>query len=397
MATKDLNFGFLKNQILVLMILLVLTSCSSLSGPNSPQDGSASQKTFVSDKIRMNSAIDKIQIEKAETELKKGYFKTAQELFKSFQENYPKSHYYQAARMGEAQSLEGFGEWVEAERIYHDIYLKNIQDQPQIAALAAYRKSVVYEALGNDLKSLVSAMDAKKMADFLPPEIAKVSLPARIASAYFHLEKDDEGLQFLTEADKGLNILLSVKPTIEIETLGRIYLEMGSVSTNQLSSDNYERIVEIQKSLQIYLLKVMQLNHPNLSQRALDQAKVTYQKLFNQFALNTSNREEEINLGGSLIDLISQAELFDPMKSSSSGQEANPFEKDFFAFIKVIKNETEKILYKFQETIPLSEASQKIHSVKRIVPKAAVDGGSVGMKTTPLKLQKKISTENHNL
>jgi len=156
-----------------------------------------------------------------------------------------------------------------------------LNNQPKIAALALYRLSFVYENLGDDLKTLTTLLDCKKFSEHLPEPLVRATIPARLATAYIRLRHQKEALQYLALAEKGIDQLKSQNDKITSSWLGNIYFQMGSISTNQLSNENYDQAIEIQKIVQVYLLKAIRLNDPVWSERSSVQIKSTYQDLFN--------------------------------------------------------------------------------------------------------------------
>lgn len=300
------------------------------------------------------------QINNAERLLALGRFEEARSAFINFQNNFPQSKYFQSSRLGEAQALEGLENWDEAIKIDRDVYLKTNKLQPEIAALASYRMSFAYEAMGDDMKALASLLDAKTNGQYLPPEIAKAEIPARLASYYGRMDRDKEATKYLNEAEKGINQVRAEKHEVDTAWLAKTYLQMGSVSTNQLSADTFDNVIESQKMVQVYLIKAIQVNDATWSPRAVDQAKKTYQSLYT-LVETQGNRQTQADMGGSLIDLVDQAELFKPL----SGQKPSESEKDFFAFAKSVKTKTENILYQSKATMSLTEESQKLNGLKR--------------------------------
>lgn len=314
--------------------------------------------------------------------------------FRNFQENYSQSLYFQSARLGEAQALEALGQWSEAIALDRDVYLKTLKQQPEIAALALYRMSFSYEALGDDTKTLAALLDARNMQSHLPSEVALAEVPARLAALYGRMEgREQEAMKYLSEAEKGIESLRQSRQKTDSSWLAKTYFQMGSLSTNQLSADNYEQSIEGQKMVQVYLLKALQLNEPAWSKKSLEQLKNTYQRFFNLFESQKTDRQRQVSMGGSLTDLIQQAELFRPLRA----QVANNFEKDFFSYLSEVSAQTEKALYQNGESMSLTDESQKLHSLKR-PGKVKVESLLPEEHTNPLKaLPKVVPTEDPNL
>lgn len=332
------------------LLLPFLAACTSIQIDRSADAAQVQRK-----------AAEENEINNGERLLALGRFEEAHQQFRSFQQNYPQSLYFQSSRLGEAQSLEGLGKWNEAVQIDRDVYLKTFKTEPKIAALALYRMSFAYEAMGDDLKTVAALLDARKMGDYLPAEIAKAEVPARLAAVYGRQGREREAMQYLNEAEKGLSEVRFQKKDIDTSWLAKTYLQMGSISTNQLSADNFTQAVQSQNMVQVYLIKAMQVNDPVWSPRAVIQAKQTYQTLFSLLEQSRSNRQQQIAMGGSLVDLMDQADLFKPLQ----GQTYTASEKDFFTYLQDVRKRTEEILYQSGESTSLTAESQKLNSIKR--------------------------------
>lgn len=372
----------MKIKVLSLCLLPLLTACASLQADRSHEAVIANQKFA-----------EENEINNAERLLALGRFEEARIQFKTFQGTYPQSFYLQSSRLGEAQSLEGLGQWSEAIRIDRDVYEKTVKLQPNIAAQALYRMSFAYEALGDDLKTLATLLDAYRMSAYLPSEVAQAEIPARLASVYGKAGRDKEAMNYLNLAEKGIAKVREEKRDLDQTWLAKTYVQMGTVSTNQVSSENFESAAEGQKMVQVYLIKAMGLNNPIWSKRAVDQAKNTYSALFTLVQAEHQDRQLQANMGGSLSDLIEQAELFKPMQ----GQVANAFEKDFFLYLQEVRKKTEDILYQTKATMSLTEESQRLNSVKR-PGRVKVDALLPEEEKHPIQMPPKIvPTEDPNL
>lgn len=336
---------------LALVAALSLLGCGTF--PSRSEEG-ALQTQKIAEERELQAADDLIA---------RGQFAEAQKLFKDFQGRYPQSMYFQASRLGEAQALQGQGKWVEAVNIERDVFLKTKNLQPDIAALAQYRMSFAYEALGDDQKTVASLLDAKSLGSALPKAVVWAEVPARLASVYSRLGREKEAIQYLNEAEKGIAKLREEQSVTSLrkDWLAKTYVQMGTASTNQLSVDNFESFVNGQKLVQVYLLKAMELDDPVWSPQALKQLKATYQDLYVQVEAVRENRSQLAHLGGSLVELIDRAELYRPL----TGQPQNSYQIEFFTLLANMKAKTEKLLYQGQESMGLTEESQKLNSIKR--------------------------------
>lgn len=302
------------------------------------------------------------EITQAEKTLASARYEDALKLFREFQTRHPQSVFFESARLGEAQSLVGVGRFNEATELYRDVYLKTQKDHPEIAGLALYYMSFAYEALGDDLKMVAALLDAKKRASHLPIEIALAQIPARLATVYARQGRDPEAFAYLNEAERGITkVIQSHGKDMGPDWLPKIYVEMGSASTNQLSVDNFEQFIGGQRIVQVYLLKALKQNNPNWSSQGQQRLQTTYRDLYTLLESVKSDRQLQADLGGSFVDLMDQAELYKPL----SDQKMNSYEQDFFSYLTEVRKKTEEILYGSGETMTLTEESKRLNSIKR--------------------------------
>lgn len=330
-------------------------------------------------------AQERAQLVNAEKALAAGSFDQSVILFKEFQGLHPQSQYLQASRLGEAQSFAGQGKWQEALDLYRDISVKTRVYQPEIAALALYRMSFAYEALGDDLKTVASLLDAKTLGQYLPLEIALAEIPARLAIVYGRQDREREAIAYLNEAERGIEKVQAEKGTeLPQDWLVKTYVQMGGVSTNQLSAGNFAAFVRGQKLVQVYLLRALRLGDGVWSKRALTTLLETYRDLYTQVEAQREARHLQSSFGAELLGLIERAELYKPL----SGQNMNSYETEFFAYLLEVRKKTELLIYNAGETMGLTEESQRLHSLKR--------AGRVKEITIPLP-PKVVPSEDPNL
>ncbi|QLY25334.1 hypothetical protein [Bdellovibrio sp. KM01] len=307
--------------------------------------------------------IEERDLNSAQDNLTAGSYVQAQKQYQTFQETYPRSNFFQASRIGQAQALEGQGKWVEAAAIYRDVVLKTRNLQPDIAAMALYRMSFCDEALGDDQKTVADLLDAQSLRNTLPLTVGHAEIPARLAAAYSRMGREKEAVQYLNEAEKGIAKIRAESDLSKLEKdwLAKTYYQMGSVTTNQLSPENFDSFVASQKFVQVYLLKTMELNDSRWSPKALKQLKTTYSELYLQVEAVKQNPSQQAHLGGALIGLIDRAELYKPV----SGQTQNSYQIEFFTLTNEVRTKTERLLYQGHESMGLTEESKKLNSIKR--------------------------------
>lgn len=307
------------------------------------------------------SEAEKNEIANAEKLLSERRFEEAKILYREFQGLHPNSFFFQAARLGEAQAQQNLGNYNEAAELCRQVNLATIQLQPEIAALAWYQMAFAYEALGEDHKAIAALLDAQKLADHLPPSVALAEIPARLAAAYGRQGNDREALESLDQAERGiLKINADKSMQLKKDWLGKAYVQMGSISTNQVSAENFNDFVKGQKWVQVYLIKALRLNDANWSSQSQTKLLETYRDLY-AVLVSTNSREIQKDMGGELIDLMDRAELYKPY----ADQKSNSYETAFFSYLSEVRKKTEDILYGAEPVMGLTHESEKLHSIRR--------------------------------
>ncbi|WP_413576255.1 tetratricopeptide repeat protein [Bdellovibrio sp. HCB290] len=338
--------------VISLFVLFSLTGCSFFQ-MNRSEDGA----------LQNQRVLEERDLKTAQDSLNSGNYPEAFKQYKLFQQTYPVSTYLQSSRIGEGQALEGQGKWVEAAAIYRDVILKTRNLQPDISALASYRMSFCDEALGDDQKTIASLLDAKSLRNTLPLTVGYAEIPARLAAAYSRVGREKEAVQYLNEAEKGIAKIRAEADTTKLEKdwLAKTYYQMGSVSTNQLSVENFDGFVNSQSLMQIYLIKALELNDARWSPLALKELLGTYGEMYLQVESVSQNPSHQAHLGGALIHLIDRAELYKPI----TGQTLNSYQIEFFTLTNDVRSKTERLLYQGHESMGLTEESKKLNSIKR--------------------------------
>lgn len=316
------------------------------------------------------TAQEQTEFENAQRSLDAGKFQDSFLLFKEFQNHHPQSLLFQGARLGEARSLEGTGKWDESIAVLNDVYQKTVQYQPEIAAQAMYSMSFAYEAIGDDLKTVTTLLDTKKLGKYLPPEVTYAEIPARLAMVYGKFGRTPEAQSYLMDAERGLEKVSELKQkSLDKSWLAKTYFQMGSLSTNQLSAENFEQVALGLKQVQVYLLRAIEVNDPQWSPRALNHTKETYRDLLTTMksvdSTDPSRRDQQNMMGGALVDLLNQADLYKPIDL----KKMNSLQKDLYGYLSEVRSQTEKTLYSPRETMTLTEESQKLNSIKRVLPR----------------------------
>lgn len=297
-----------------------------------------------------------------------------------FQSEYPYSLSLQKVRFLKGNALEELERWTEAEQTYKSISVISERNQPEISAMALYRLSYVYEALGDDQRVITTLFEAAKYVQYLPVEVVNAEIPSRLAMVYAKENNAKEATKWLAEADKGLKKTLDTRQEpLTNEWLSQIYYNMGSISTHQLSVDNIMTIIQGQQAVQKYLIRALQYSDPTWSAKALAKLKSTYMDLwraienypepsgYEPLVAQKMKKDEQIRLAGPFSELLNEAELLRP----GAEQKSNQYQTEFFNFLEELQTRVRSVLESSLYT-PLmpgrDKAPQKPKTPVKMVP-----------------------------
>lgn len=288
-----------------------------------------------------------------ESQIKSQNFETAVKTAEEFQVDFPYSLRLQKVRFLKANALEELGRWNEAAATYSAISVFSEKNQPEISALAVYRLSFVYEALGDDQRVITTLFEAAKYHQYLPLEVINAAIPSRLAMIYAKENNPQEAKKWIAEAEKGLQRTLSThQEPLSDSWLAELYFNMGSVSTAQLSGDNILTVIQGQQAVQKYLIRSLQYQDPTWSAKALKKLKTTFLDLwkaieqypepggYEPLVAQKMKRDEQVRLAGPFTDLVREAELFRP----GVEQKTNTYQQEFFGFLEEIQIRARTVL-----------------------------------------------------
>lgn len=329
----------------------------------------------------------------AESLLSRGEFGNSLLAFRDFQKKYPQSVFLQASRLGEAQSLEGLGDWINAAAIEREVSLLTLKEQPEIAALALYRLSFSYLELGDDSKSVAALLDAQRLRQYLPLQVRVAEIPARLSAFYAGQGRDKEAAEYLNEAEKGVdNVLKNPPKGLQKDWLAKTYYQMGSISVSQLTALNFIEFLRGERMVQVYLLKAMKLNDPQWSAKSLKYLLEMYQELDRLVTVEPA-RESQTQMAAAFYDLIEGADLFRPLEN----QRTTSYEVEFYKKLSDVRKKTEELLYSTRGGLELTEESQRLNGLKR-AGRVKVDSLLPHEKKSSISLPPKIvPSEDPNL
>lgn len=348
----------------VLISLFFTAACSSFSKQNerATAEGASAR------------AEQEAAIARADQALQAKDFQTAESLYADFQARFPASVFYQRAQMGRAKALEALEKWAEAAELYRNTIEITRVSQPDIAALALYRVSYVYENLEDEARVMASLKDALQMKDYLPPEQSLAEIPARMAASYNRMGRTEEARHYFRLAESGIQqVRSSMESNQSPEWLSRIYFNMGVLSTNQLDWQNIQASLDTLKMVQIFSLRSAESGGPPWSKMASDGLIANYRDLWDAIQkiplnkamdMGAAKREQvdrQLDLSGQLLALINELRQYRSPESAGQSPEA----KDLFLYLDQLERKAQSFLMSVGDQTPLTPEAEKRGGLKR--------------------------------
>jgi len=315
----------------------------------------------------------------ANKELEQGHLEKARELFEAFKVKHEFSPFYQKAQLGQARALEQMGLWSEAAGLFKNMVESTRTTQPEIAGEALYQSSYCYEALGDEARVLASLNDALRMGEALRPEVRWAEIPARMAASYNRMGRLTEAKKSLAEAESGIQKIRSTMgEKLGNKELSRIYLQMGSLSTNQLSFESFQSALETLKVVQTFALRSIEFNDPVYSTKALEGLKINYRDLYLQVqqvpfnstldvgAAKREQTERKTKMSAGLlmaIQLLRQSAM--PANTSVQASDSNPLSAQLVDYLKDLEDKLVGFLNSRGTINELTPEALKIKSIKK--------------------------------
>lgn len=208
--------------------------------------------------------------------LEKRDYAKSDELFQKMLRTNPTTNWTLAAQFNRARALEGLGRHQEALTIYRGV-AETAKRAPRLQGLSLLRAGVLYEALGEDDKSLAALKDAERRSRHLPVEVAQTELPARLAAAYARERNFAEAERYYNLAEGQLARLRSQIPAgDQPEWVPRILYAMGHRPLGEVTWERFESsLVPIERS-QIYLLQSAELGISPWAEQAAQELIASY-------------------------------------------------------------------------------------------------------------------------
>lgn len=314
------------------------------------------------------------RILRAEEQLAALNYAQAEEQFKSYLKDNPVSVYTAHAYYGLGRSLEFQEKWAEAIEIYKILSQQAKTLRPELAALGMYRLSYCYEALGDEIRTQATLLDAEGMAMHLPAAVREVEIPARQAASLLRRGDFAGAKKLLVKLNEAVPAVFNLAQAPNQNEMARVFLQIGTLSLRPLSEENFLLYVDTFENLQTYLWRSWSLNQEPWSERAREQLLGSYQNFW--------NRTQDIEIGPKGMDAQAAArirsetqrkwigaivKMAGSLKSYAGDEitEKKNVTPGLSEFLAQIEKQGDAVLYGQQELLPLTTESKAINSIKR--------------------------------
>lgn len=311
---------------------------------------------------------------KAEESLAALDYLGAETQFKDYLKAHPVSVYTAHAYYGLARSLEFQEKWPEAIEVYRILAQQAKTLRPELSALAMYRLSYCYEALGDEIRTQATLMDAEAMGLHLPMAVREVEIPARKAASLLRRGDFQEARKLLIKLNESVPAVFNLAQSPNQNEMSRVFLQIGTLSLRPLNEQNFLSYLDAFESLQSYLWRSWSLNQTPWSERAKEQVMSSYQTFW--------NRAQDLEIGPRGLDASAAARVRAETQrkwigailkmagalKAYAGEEnlektgATPGLSEFLA---QIEKQGDAVLYGQQELLPLTLESKQLNSIKR--------------------------------
>ena len=190
----------------------------------------------------------------------------------------PVSRWTQSANLNVGRSLEGLERWSEAAERYRSV-VASTQRAPRLQAMALYRLSFCYEALGDEQQVVAVLTDLIQRKKSLPVEIADAELPARLGAAYARVGGFDLATEFYRKAEVGIARLRQQAKGEIPEWLPSTLYFMGEMSRRQINWNDMNSILRPLARSQVYLLQSAEFDRAPWSEKAAKELIGVYRDL----------------------------------------------------------------------------------------------------------------------
>lgn len=192
-----------------------------------------------------------------------------------FLKHYPTTTLTASALYQKAYSMEQMGQYLSAVNTYRSAIVmwgtKNGKDRAQ----ALLRISAAYEALGENAKSMAALRELEMNRGILSSAQKDIEVPARKALLYAKEGNQSEAKKYYKIASRNMNQYLRKSGAEKNAWLGEVLFRLSETDP-ALSFPDFKASIESLSINQSYLAKVIEMEEPYWSKRALERLQLQY-------------------------------------------------------------------------------------------------------------------------
>jgi hypothetical protein len=304
------------------------------------------------------------QLEEAEADLAAGKPAEALVKFVEFRKKNLSSPFGVRALFGEAEALEQIEKASESLVIYRQIIDLSRTTNPENLAYAFFRAGLVLETLGEEVMAQAHFLDAERLKDYLPGTVRLAELPARLAALLARQQQWESSRNYLVSADRGLAQIFGTGELSQDqrEQKAKVLLMMGKLSPQLIDHKNYQSLGEIFSTLQIFLLRSLEISETQSGKQAGHQLKQVYQKFWDltvnpptpleidPLAARTQMRQQRGKMATQLVEMIEKINQY------KSPLGLNTEVREMYGFLQVLREQAEIKIQEAAEVNPLTKS-----------------------------------------
>jgi tetratricopeptide (TPR) repeat protein len=257
-------------KVLIFLALAALTACA---GPR-PDDEAAAPEAAPPPQLPV--------FEQGVRALEKEQYAEAAKIFDKLLVTKPATEHDLVTSFNSGSAYEGLGNCSRAGERYREVTRGSSGHFTRLEAQAFYRLALMYECLGQDVKSITALLDAKKRGRNLPPATLSAEIPARLAAAYARIGNRKKALEYFALANKGLKKIVSEESgKKQADILGQSLYLMGQLNPAQRRGEGDPKaFLQGLGMQQPYLLQAVELKHPVWSPKAASDLETAYDNIW---------------------------------------------------------------------------------------------------------------------
>ena len=173
------------------------------------------------------------------------------------------------ARFYQARALQGQGLCPEAVPRFREVAIATQPSRPHLAAQALYEMAFCLEDMGKSEQAIAVLIDLRERQAWLPPEVAGVEIPARLATEYSIVGNKVEAQRYFAEVETAMRGLVNIKVESTPIWLPRTLYYMGYIPLPiEQTEESSQQLLLLIESNQRHLIKAMEFGDVHWAEQA---------------------------------------------------------------------------------------------------------------------------------